>query len=169
MGSVSRHYYFLAFVGSWSLAMERRDLREFYLIALSGNSTSLPRPLNTTKSEKPQIENHDEHEHSDPQQDPQGYAALEDGNDDTNVQDGRLGSLICGKQDTDLPPRHEVSPLGGQYSPNNDQRHAVPAEENIDPESGLGTTGSKAPQLRSLIRDELSILRNLQLAWKDSA
>ncbi|KAI9767086.1 MAG: hypothetical protein M1840_005874 [Geoglossum simile] len=136
--------------------MDRRDLREFYLIALSGNSTALPTPPHVTESEKPQIANHDTHKYNDSQQDPQGhigYTALGSGNDDADP----------------LESGHHLSPLGRQWNPNNSQQHVVPEEDNTDSEQDLASARDRAVQLRSLVRDELSILRNLQSAWKDSA
>ncbi|KAI9768043.1 MAG: hypothetical protein M1839_004203 [Geoglossum umbratile] len=148
--------------------MERhkRDLRAFYLIPLSKNSAACARPPSSAGSGEPQIGSH-----GDPQQDPRelvGYTALGIESGDADAPDEGLGSPKH-DQEPDFPPQHEASPLGEPRDSSHSHQRAVTTKVNIDSESDLNRTRGKALQLKGLIRDELSTLRNIQLAWKDSA
>jgi len=145
---------------------QKRDLRAFYLIPLSKNSAACARPPSSAGSGEPQIGSH-----GDPQRDPRelvGYTVLGTESGDADAPDKRLGSPNH-DQELDFPPQRKASPLGEPRDSSHSHQRAVTTEVNIDSESDLNRTRGKALQLKDLIRDELSTLKNLQLAWKDSA
>ncbi|KAH0543035.1 hypothetical protein FGG08_002643 [Glutinoglossum americanum] len=137
-----------AMMSSTSIALSQRNDRQ---------------PLHSAQSEKTRATDHQANGGS---QDPLGdvgYTVPDSGKDDASALDAMLISTRLGE----IPAQAPGLAVGSNSS-EDDLHHGIPTENTVNLKPDFSHTSGKAPQLASLIEDQLSTLRRLQLVREGS-